>query len=128
MVHYRRFLQAQAAAAVGTAADFVVTIACVEGLHAWYLPATVLGNVAGGVVNFYLGRYYVFRAPQQPVPAQGFRYFLVWLGSMLLNAAGVYLFTQGLHVPYLYGKVAVSLAVGVGFNYFLQLYFVFRKL
>ncbi len=127
-MRYRRFLQAQAAAAVGTAADFLVTIVCVEVLHSWYLLATVLGNVAGGVVNFYLGRYYVFRAAQQSAPAQGIRYFFVWLGSMLLNAAGVYVFTQGLHVNYLCSKVVVSLLVGVGFNYFLQLYFVFKKL
>lgn len=127
MVGYRRFLRAQAAAATGTAVDFLVTVACVEGLHSWYLLATALGNAAGGLVNFYLGRHYVFRAPHQRASAQGGRYFLVWLGSMLLNAGGVYLFTQGLHVNYLASKVLVSLVVGVGFNYFLQLYFVFKK-
>lgn len=46
---------------------------------------------------------------------------------MLLNAAGVYLFTQLSHVNYVYSKAVVSLLVGVGFNYFLQLYFVFKK-
>ena len=127
MVGYRRFLRAQAAAATGTAVDFLVTIACVEGLHSWYLLATALGNTAGGLVNFYLGRHYVFQAPHQRAPAQGGRYFLVWLGSMLLNAGGVYLFTQRLHVNYLASKVLVSLVVGIGFNYFSQLYFVFKK-
>ena len=122
-----RFLRAQAAAATGTAVDFLVTIALVEGLHSWYLLATALGNAAGGLVNFYLGRYYVFQAAQQRGPAQGGRYFLVWLGSMGLNAGGVYVFTQGLHINYLASKVLVSLVVGIGFNYFLQLYFVFRK-
>jgi putative flippase GtrA len=126
-VRVRRFLKAQAAAAAGTGVDFLVTIACVEVLHSWYLLATVLGNAAGGLVNFYLGRYYVFQARQQQAEAQGVRYFLVWLGSMALNAAGVYLFTQLLHLNYVYSKVLVSLVVGVGFNYFLQLYFVFKK-
>lgn len=126
-MRYPTLLKAQAASAVGTAVDFLVTIGCVELLHSWYLPATVLGNAAGGVTNFYLGRHYVFRAPQQGAPAQGVRYFIVWLGSMLLNAAGVYLFTQLLHVNYVCSKVVVSLLVGVGFNYFLQLHFVFRK-
>lgn len=125
---YPRLLKAQAASAAGTAVDFLVTIACVEVLHSWYLPATVLGNVAGGMANFYLGRHYVFNAPHQRAQAQGVRYFMVWLGSMLLNAAGVYLFTQLLHVNYVHSKVVVSLLVGVGFNYFLQLYFVFKKL
>ncbi|WP_223649253.1 GtrA family protein [Hymenobacter psoromatis] len=127
MAGTHRFLRAQAAAATGTAVDFLVTVALVEGLHSWYLLATALGNAAGGLVNFYLGRHYVFQAPNQQASAQGGRYFLVWLGSMGLNAGGVYVFTQGLHVNYLASKVLVSLVVGIGFNYFLQLYFVFRK-
>lgn len=47
---------------------------------------------------------------------------------MLLNATGVYLFTQLLHLNYVYSKVLVPFVVGVGFNYSLQLYFVFEKL
>ena len=126
-MRYPTILKAQAASAVSTAVDFLVTIGCVEGLHAWYLLGTVLGNAAGGATNFYLGRHFVFRAPEQGAPAQGVRYFTVWLGSMALNAAGVYLFTQLLHLNYVYSKVVVSLLVGVGFNYFLQLHFVFKK-
>ncbi|MGI4884527.1 MAG: GtrA family protein [Janthinobacterium lividum] len=126
-MRYPRLLKAQAASAVSTAVDFLVTIGGVELFHSWYLLATVLGNAAGGATNFYLGRYYVFKAPEQGAPAQGMRYFVVWLGSMVLNAAGVYLFTQLLHVNYVYSKVVVSLLVGVGFNYFLQLHFVFKK-
>ena len=126
-MHYPRLVKAQAASLAGTVVDFLVTICCVELLHSWYLLATMLGNAAGGTTNFYLGRYLVFQASQQRAQAQGMRYFLVWLGSMLLNAGGVYLFTQVLHLNYLYSKVLVSLVVGLGFNYLLQLHFVFRK-
>jgi len=87
----------------------------------------MLGNAAGGTTNFYLGRYLVFQASQQRAQAQGMRYFLVWLGSMLLNAGGVYVCTQVLHLNYLISKIVISLVVGLGFNYSLQLYFVFRK-
>ena len=127
-MYYPRLVKAQVASLASTAIDFLVTIFCVEVLHSWYLLATILGNVAGGVTNFYLGRYYVFKASQQRTHTQGVRYFLVWLGSMLLNAVGVYLFTQVLHANYVQSKVVVSLLVGVGFNYFLQLHFVFKKL
>lgn len=122
-----RFLKAQAASAAGTVVDFLVTIVCVEVFHSWYLLGTALGNAAGGLTNFYLGRYLVFKVPEQQAAAQGVRYLVVWLGSMLLNAGGVYLFTQLLHLNYVYSKVVVSLLVGVGFNYFLQLHFVFQK-
>ena len=122
-----RLLKAQAAALAGTAVDFLATIAGVEVFHCWVLAATVLGSAAGGTTNFCLGRYFVFHAARQGAPAQGARYFIVWLGSTLLNAAGVYLFTHLLHANYVPSKIVVSLAVGVGFNYFLQAHFVFRK-
>ncbi len=126
-MRYSQFIAAQAAAAAGTAVDFLVTIAGVEGLHLWYLLATVLGNVAGGGTNFYLGRHRVFEASEQSARGQAFRYFLVWTGSLLLNAAGVYLLTQGLGLKYLISKIVVSVVVGFGFNYVLQAKFVFKK-
>ncbi|WP_375417180.1 GtrA family protein [uncultured Hymenobacter sp.] len=122
-----RFLAAQAASFAGTAADFFVTIVAVEVLHLHYLPAVVAGNVAGGGLNFYLGRHYVFGAGRQGLPGQATRYLLVWLGSLLLNTGGVYLLVQGLRLPYLLSKIGVSLLVGFGFNYVLQQKFVFRK-
>nr|WP_262906097.1 GtrA family protein [Hymenobacter terricola] len=121
-------LRVQAASAAGTAVDFLVTIACVEVLHSWYVLATVLGNVAGGLTNFYLNRHLVFRATQQRAPVQGARYLVVWLGGMLLNATGIYLVTHFLHANYLLSKTLVSLLVGLGFTYSLQVHFVFKKL
>jgi putative flippase GtrA len=126
-VHINRLLKAQAASAAGTAIDFLTTIVCVEVFHSWYLLGIALGNVAGGITNFYLGRHLVFKVSQQQARLQGIRYFIVWLGSMLLNAGGVYLCTQLLHANYLYSKVLVSLVVGIGFNYFMQLHFVFKQ-
>lgn len=74
-MRYPRLLEAQGGAAASTTVDFLVTIGNVELFHSWYLLATVLGNAAGAT-NFYLGRHYVFRAPQQGAPAQGVRYLL----------------------------------------------------
>ncbi|WP_375438218.1 GtrA family protein [uncultured Hymenobacter sp.] len=126
-MHYPRLVKAQAASLAATALDFLVTIGCVEVLHSWYLAATILGNMVGGITNFYLGRHFVFDASRQNVRVQGSRYLGVWLGSMLLNAAGVYLCTQVLHTNYVISKIVVSLLVGIGFNYLLQRHFVFPK-
>lgn len=122
-----RLLKAQAASLVSSAVDFLVTIALVEGLHRWYVLATVLGNMAGGLTNFYLGRLVVFEAASRSAQAQGARYFITWLGSMLLNAAGLFVLTRWLGLHYIVSKTLVSLLVGVGFNYFMQLHFVFKK-
>lgn len=122
-----RFFSAQAASLAGTAVDYVVTIGAVELLHLYYLPAIVLGSMAGGSTNFYLGRQCVFAQDAQALPAQAYRYLLVWLGSLLLNSAGIYLLVRGLQQPYLVGKLLANLLVGVGFNYVLQQNYVFRK-
>lgn len=115
------------ASLAATVVDFLVTIGGVEVLHSWYLAATVLGNVAGGITNFCLGRYFVFDATRQDVRVQGGRYLGVWLGSMLLNATGVYFCTKVLHTNYVVSKIVVSLLVGIGFNYVLQRHFVFPE-
>lgn len=126
-VRYPKFLKAQAASLAGSAVDFLTTICLVEGLHAWPVAATMLGNVAGGITNFYLGRNHVFKVSQHRAASQGGRYAVVWLGSLLLNAAGMYVLTDVAHANYLLSKLVVSLLVGFGFNYPLQLYFVFRS-
>jgi putative flippase GtrA len=126
-VRYPRFLKAQAASLAGSAVDFLVTIGLVEGLHVWPVAATMLGNVAGGITNFYLGRHHVFKVSHQQVASQGVRYALVWVGSLLLNGGGMYLLTSVAHVNYLLSKTVVSLLVGFGFNYPMQLYFVFNN-
>ncbi|RZK13795.1 MAG: hypothetical protein EOO56_26290 [Hymenobacter sp.] len=58
--------------------------------------------------------------------AKGGRYLLVWAGSLALNAGGMYVCVDRLHANYLLSKIVVSLLVGFGFNYPLQLHFVFR--
>jgi len=126
-VRYPRFLKAQAASLTGSAVDFLVTIGLVEGLRVWPVAATMLGNVAGGITNFYLGRHLVFKVSHQQVASQSVRYALVWVGSLLLNGGGMYLLTSVAHANYLLSKVVVSLLVGFCFNYPLQLYFVFNN-
>lgn len=125
-MNYPRFLKAQAASLAGSVVDFLGTICLVEGLHVAEVPASSLGNVAGGLANFQLGRHHVFKVAHHRATSQGVRYLLVWAGSLALNAGGMYLLVDRLHANYLLSKMVVSLLVGLGFNYPLQLYFVFR--
>ena len=122
-----RFFFAQVSSLAGGAVDYGITIVAVEAFQFHYLLAIMLGSLAGGGLNFYLGRHYVFGGARQALPAQAYRYLLVWLGGLLLNGAGIYLLVQGLAQPYLVSKVLINLLVGVGFNYVLQQRFVFKE-
>ena len=121
------FLKAQASSLISTAVDFLVTIALKEIFGLYYLVANVVGIICGGVTNFLLGRYLVFSSKEKKVETQAFRYVIVWLGNFGLNIGGVYVFTDIMGIEYKISKVVVSLIVGIGYNYVLQKFFVFKK-
>lgn len=121
------FLKAQASSLIATAADFLLTILLKEVFMVWYLAATTAGTICGGITNFLLGRNWVFPSTEKKAGIQAFRYIMVWLGNLALNAGGTYFFTSIAGIKYWISKILVSLIVGIGYNYVLQKFFVFRK-
>ena len=124
------FLKAQAAAITGSAADFLVFSVMV--LFIGSTPdklsiATAIGAFCGGLVNFIIGRKWVFNEGQKGTHVQAGRYILVWAGSILLNSRGVYwVTTYFTTLNFLIARILVSILVGVTYNYFLQKRFVFK--
>jgi putative flippase GtrA len=141
----RSFLKAQASSLIASLADFSVTFLLIHVCRVWYLSASVLGTVTGGMVNFLINRNWVFNAKSEetsgisghtaylypeknkPLGIQAFRYLLVWLGNVALNAAGVFLLTHYGNITPVLSKVIVSLVVGFSYNYLLQKRFVFSR-
>lgn len=124
------FVKAQTASIIATIVDFVVTILLVNLLKLHDDVATTMaaatGTITGGIVNFLLGREWVFLATHQTRTVQAGRYFLVWTGNLLLNAGGVYLLIHYGDMKVIYAKVLVSVLIGFSYNYFLQKKYVFR--
>ena len=119
------FLKANVASILASALDYLVFFLLV---HFWgmdVVPATVTGTVCGGVLNFAMGKTWVFHAGEAGTRRQAARYILVWVGNIILTTAGVYALVQGLGVHYMVAKVGVSVLMGVSYNYFLQKWFVF---
>ncbi len=110
-----------------TVVDFLVTVVAVELFGSWYVLATVAGTVSGGITHFSLGRNWVFHSADPDVAAQAVRYFVIWTGSLLLNATGVYVITHYTGVSYIISKVVTSLVVGMGYNYLMQKKYVFKQ-
>lgn len=121
------FLKAQASSALSTAVDFTVTVLLKELLGTYYLAASITGTICGGITNFLLGRNWVFASREQEITLQMLRYFLVWGGSLILNAVIVFIGTDFLEIKYWVSKIIASLIVGIGYNYVLQKVFVFKK-
>ncbi len=122
----RAFIKTQWASAIASCVDFGITVACREALGFWVMAATIIGTICGGVVNFLLGRQWVFKGKGISIHRQASRYSLVWSGNFLLNVSGVFVMTGYLHANYILSKVFVSIVIGCTYNYLLQKEYVFR--
>lgn len=125
MVPLPMLLRHQAGSIVATVVDFTVMIALVSLAGAAPALGTAVGAASGGVVNFMLGRRWIFRATEyHPAPQAG-RYAVVSLGSLALNTCGVHVLATVMHYPYVAARLAVSFAVSILWNFPLQRGFVF---
>jgi putative flippase GtrA len=120
------FIKAQAASLIASGVDFLMTVFFVEVLQLKAVLAAALGTISGGMVNFSLGRYWVFKSATKPIPMQALKYLVVWIGNLLLNIGGMTIMIHYVHANYMVSKILVSLLVGVFYNYLLQGKFVFK--
>ena len=118
------YLKAQVAAILGSMADYLTVIIMVEVLKCWYLLANLCGNLVGGTAQFFLGRKWAFQSPGN-VYIQMFRFILIFSGNLVLSAAGIYVLTSLIHISYLISKTAISILLGLTYNYYTQKRFVF---
>jgi len=121
-----RFFKAQLSSFLSSMADYCCTLLAVEVFGCWYLLGSTCGTITGGLLNFSLGRSWVFRSVPYPVGAQLFRYLLVCSGYLVLATSGIFLFTHFLHLNYLVSKITVTLMLAVSYSYPLQKAFVFK--
>ena len=120
------FFRAQLSSMVSTLVDFLTVILLTEVFGIWYVTSNAIGALMGTIVNFLIGRYWVFESKERQIHQQAFRYLLVSAGSLILNTYGVYLITEYFGINYIYSKVIVSIFIGVFYNFVLQKYFVFK--
>ncbi|WP_018622717.1 GtrA family protein [Spirosoma luteum] len=119
------FVKVQTTSLLASWVDFLITIVGVSLLNSWYLAASLMGAVCGGLANFMIARNWTFTASNQPIGVQFRRFLLVWTGNTALNASGLFMATHVLGVQYLLAKTLVSILVGVSYNYFFHKDFVF---
>lgn len=121
------FVKAQASSLIASIFDFLTTVVCKEFFYLWYVTATLLGTIIGGITNFILGRAWVFNGKEKSISQQILKYLIVWAGNSLLNTSGVYFVTHYTGLSYIFSKILVSVCVGVSYNYILQKSLCLRK-
>jgi putative flippase GtrA len=121
----REFIKVQIGSLLGSAADFLITILCTELGLSGYLVSNLMGNCAGGAIQFVLSRGWIFKESNTGIPVQLVKYVIFFLGNILLSAAGVYILTRPLHIHYIVSKLICSVLLGLSYNYYMQKHFVF---
>jgi putative flippase GtrA len=113
-------------AIIATALDYTLFIFFSEVLQFWYLLASFTGLVMGGITAFVLERNWTFKKKNGNLSAHAIRYLMVWATSIFLNTAGLYLVVEYIGIQYIISKIIVSIVVGIGFNFLMYKYFVFK--
>ena len=122
----KTFLKVNTAAIIATIIDFGFTFFLKQIVQIDAVLASIFGTILGGLINFLIGRVWVFNTPEIPFIQQGRRYFITWIGNLLLNASGVYILIKIIGVQYLFAKMATAITVAIGYNYPLQKKYVFK--
>lgn len=120
------FLKAGTVSVISSLFDYGVTFFLIRFQGMAIVLAGIIGTVSGGILNFSLGRSWVFGSETDAIIRQAKRYAVVWIGNLLLNAAGLYLLTAGLGIHYVPAKITASLMVAICYNYPLQKNYVFK--
>ncbi|MBU2552942.1 MAG: GtrA family protein [Bacteroidetes bacterium] len=120
------FLRYNVVSIIATVVDFVVLIGLTEIAHLWYLFSATAGALSGGITGFILERNWVFKRKEVKLATQSTKYLLIWIVSIVLNTGGLYLMVELSGYQYIISKIIVSVMVGVGFNYLMHKYYIFK--
>ncbi|MFY0654163.1 MAG: GtrA family protein [Cyclobacteriaceae bacterium] len=120
------FFRYNVSALLATAGDFLTLILLTELAGLWYVLSTSIGAFVGALIAFSLGRNWAFVSKEEKKRIQIIRYTIVAAGSLILNTAGVYFFTDTLGFDYIISKVITAVIVAIAFNYPLSKFYIFR--
>jgi putative flippase GtrA len=124
--HLKRFFRYNIVALLATTLDFSLFIIFTDIFQIWYVASTFASAIIGGSVAFFLERNWTFVSKDGKFSLQAIKYLIVWIISILLNTLGLYLMVEYTNIDQVISKVIVSVTVGIGFNFLMHNFFVFK--
>lgn len=134
------FLRSVITSQISAYTDFIVSFIFYALISLSAGISAMIGATAGGIVNCLINYKFTFRMRESSYLAIGVKFFLVWLGSLLLNTFGTQYFTNLLdqsslldslnmidNIRFTIARIVTSIIVSVLWNFMLQRYFVFRS-
>ncbi|MFJ9451451.1 GtrA family protein [Herbaspirillum sp. NPDC101397] len=110
-----QFLLFAVVGAVGTLVHYAILFSLVEYGGQAPLTGTIIGSIAGAVVNFVLNHKFTFQSQRQ-LSETASRFMLIAGVSLVLNAGLMYLLTHGTRFDYRIAQLIVTV-ITLCFNY-----------
>jgi len=120
------FLRYNVVAVFATFVDFLVFVFLIEVINVWYIGATIIAAISGGIVAYFLNQNWVFMSKEGRLSKQAIKFFIVWGSSILLNTTGLYLIVENTQINEIISKIIVAVVVGLGFNFLMNKFYVFK--
>ncbi len=121
------FLRAQLSAFLGGIVDFSIYTVCLQYFGFSAHGSNIVSGSLGAIINFTINRYWSFSSDTMPIGKQLWKFIIVVIGSITLKSTGIYFLVDILLLNPFVSKLFVELVVSLGFNFFLQKYWVFKK-
>lgn len=133
------FLRSVVTSQISSYTDYFICFAAFAWVGLGAGMAAAVGATVGGIVNCLINYKFTFRLRECSYWAIGVKFFLVWLGSLLLNTFGTQYLTEVLtnstyldsvgmveNLRFSIARLSVAIVVSVFWNFLLQRFFVFR--
>lgn len=105
-----QFISYASAGAIGTFVQYVMLFIFVESLSMYPVAASILGSLAGAMVNYLLSHHWVFRSKRKHSETLS-KFVAVGGLSLVLNAGIMYVLVTLASIHYLLAQVAATFIV-----------------
>ena len=122
---FQSLIKSQLGSFLATAFDFSSLFLLTELCGIYYVISAGIASGIGAIVGFLVQRNWAFKRTDKKWQGQAIKYGLVSLLILLLNMAGIYLFTELLHFQYMISKLVIAIVIGIFVSFPLFRYYVY---
>ena len=121
-----QFIRFSLSGTIATLIDIILLYILTEYVGIWYLISSIFSFMAGSIAHFNISRHWVFKNHQQTFWRQYRSFFIIHLGGLTINTAGLYILVQFLHLYYILAKLMV-VVLGVSWTFTANKKFTFKS-
>ena len=120
-----KFIRFAISGGMATLIDIALLYCLTEFIGLWYLISSIFSFLIGSLAHFTISRRWVFKNFDKPYWRQYFPFFLIHLGGLAINTAGLYVLVEFMGIYYIIAKLLVVI-LGVGWTFWGNKKFTFK--